>query len=174
MRVRLLLDDFYTGGLDPMLAALDRHPNVEVRLYNPLTQRVARPLNLVTDFTRVNRRMHNKSFTVDNQVAIVGGRNIGNEYFAAGSGVAFADLDVIAVGVAVSDVSKQFDLYWNSPSAYPLALLVRAAPSDSATKVEEMFSSARADQESVAYLRPRAHHPSCATCSTSKARSRMG
>jgi cardiolipin synthase C len=152
VRVRLLLDDFYTAGLDPMLAALDGRPNVEVRLYNPLTQRVARTLNLVTDFTRVNRRMHNKSFTVDNQVTIVGGRNIANEYFAAGTGVAFADLDVIAVGAAVSDVSKEFDLYWNSPSAYPLTKLVRAAPSAVAIKVEAMFSSARADPESVAYL----------------------
>jgi putative cardiolipin synthase len=136
VRVRLLLDDFYTAGLDPLIAALDGHPNVEVRLYNPLVQRTARMLNLATDFTRVNRRMHNKSFTVDNQVSIVGGRNIGNEYFGAGSGLAFADLDVIAVGAAVSDVSKQFDLYWNSPSAYPSA----------------MFAATRADAGSVAYL----------------------
>ncbi|HEY1438239.1 MAG TPA: phospholipase D-like domain-containing protein [Casimicrobiaceae bacterium] len=83
VRVRLLLDDFYTAGLDPLIAALDGHRNVEVRLYNPLVQRTARMLNLATDFTRVNRRMHNKSFTVDNQVSIVGGRNIGNEYFGA-------------------------------------------------------------------------------------------
>jgi putative cardiolipin synthase len=152
VRVRLLLDDFYTAGLDPMLAVLDGHPNIEVRLYNPLAQRVARTLNLVTDFTRVNRRMHNKSFTVDNQVSIVGGRNIANEYFATGSGVAFADLDVTAVGAAVSDVSNQFDLYWNSPSAYPLAKLVRAAPSDSANNVEAMFAPTRVDPESIAYL----------------------
>jgi hypothetical protein len=72
VRVRLLLDDFYTAGLDPLIAALDGHRNVEVRLYNPLVQRTARMLNLATDFTRVNRRMHNKSFTVDNQVSIVG------------------------------------------------------------------------------------------------------
>ncbi|HWZ71141.1 MAG TPA: phospholipase D family protein [Casimicrobiaceae bacterium] len=152
VRVRLLLDDFYTAGLDPMIAALDAHPNVEVRLYNPLAQRAARTLNLLTDFTRVNRRMHNKSFTVDNQVSIVGGRNIGNEYFGAGSGVAFADLDVIAVGAAVSDVSKQFDVYWNSPSAYPAAKLVRVAPAEGVTKVEAMFATTRADPDSVAYL----------------------
>src|SRR5204863_3092203 len=85
---------------------------------NPVVQRDNRALNFLTDFTRVNRRMHNKSFTADNQVSVVGGRNIGNEYFGAGSGVGFADLDVIAIGTAVRDVSKEFDLYWNSPSAY--------------------------------------------------------
>jgi putative cardiolipin synthase len=152
VRVRLLLDDLFTRGLDPTIAALDGQPNIEVRLYNPLAQRDARALNFVTDFTRVNRRMHNKSFTVDNQVSIVGGRNVGNEYFAAGSGVAFADLDVIAVGSVVSDVSKQFDLYWNSLSAYPAASLVGASRPDGATQLQAMFASTRADPESVAYL----------------------
>ena len=98
VRVRILLDDANTDGLDETIAALDGHPNIEVRLYNPLRMRSARLLNFATDFTRVNRRMHNKSFTADNQATIVGGRNIGNEYFAAGEGVAFADLDVLASG----------------------------------------------------------------------------
>jgi putative cardiolipin synthase len=124
VRVRLLLDDLNTRGLDPNIAALDAHPNIEVRLYNPFVQRAARAFNFLTDFTRVNRRMHNKSFTADQQVSVVGGRNIGNEYFGAGSGVGFADLDVIAVGPAVRDVSREFDLYWNSPSAYPAASFV--------------------------------------------------
>ena len=79
--MRLLLDDINTSGLDSTIAVLDAHPNLEVRLYNPLKQRGARVLN-ITDFARVNKRMHNKSFTADNQVSIVGGRNIGNEYFA--------------------------------------------------------------------------------------------
>jgi cardiolipin synthase C len=152
VRVRLLLDDFYSSGLDPIIAALDGHPNIQVRLYNPFIQRGARALNLITDFTRLNRRMHNKSFTIDNQVSIVGGRNIGNEYFAAGGGVAFADLDVIAVGPAVSDVSKQFDLYWNCLSAYPAASLVGASRADGASKLQALFASTRADPESVAYL----------------------
>ncbi len=152
VRVRLLLDDFYTDGLDPTIAALDAHPNIEVRLYNPFTLRAARSLNLATDFIRVNRRMHNKSFTADNQVSIVGGRNIGNEYFGAGTGVAFADLDVIAVGAAVSDVSKEFDLYWNSPSAYPAVSLVGPVTPGGATKLQERFASTSRDPESVAYL----------------------
>ena len=107
VRVRLLLDDLNTKGLDPTLAALDAHPNIEVRLYNPLVERNARALNFLTDFTRVNRRMHNKSFTVDNQATIVGGRNIADEYFGAGTDLTFADLDVLAVGSAVPEVSKR-------------------------------------------------------------------
>jgi putative cardiolipin synthase len=152
VRVRLLLDDVNTAGLDPTIAVLDAHPNIEVRLYNPLVMRDTRGLNFLTDFTRVNRRMHNKSFTVDNQVTLVGGRNIGNEYFAAGSGVTFADLDVIAVGAAVSEVSKEFDTYWNSPSAYPAASLVGAPGPDSVADLKARFAATRTDPESVAYV----------------------
>jgi len=152
VRVRLLLDDFNTKGLDPAIAALDAHPNIEVRLYNPLVKRDARALNFLTDFTRVNRRMHNKSFTADNQVSVVGGRNVGNEYFGAGTGVGFADLDVIAVGAAVRDVSKEFDLYWNSASAYPAASFVGAAGPGAAAELRANFSATRADPQSAAYL----------------------
>ena len=152
VRVRLLLDDFYAGDVYRALAALDAQPNIEVRLYNPLVPRGARKLNLLTDFTRVNRRMHNKSFTVDNQVSIVGGRNVGNVYFGAGTGLAFADLDVIAVGAAVGQVSKQFDLYWNSPAAYPAASLNGPGSSDAASTLEAKFAATRADPESLAFL----------------------
>ena len=152
VRVRLLLDDLNTGGLDPTIAALDAHPNIEVRLYNPLVHRGVRSLNFLTDFGRVNRRMHNKSFTVDNQVSVVGGRNIGNEYFGAGSGVVFADLDVIAVGAAVREVSKEFDLYWNSPSAYPAASFVGTPGPDGTADLAARFAATRADPASVAYL----------------------
>ncbi|HTO48116.1 MAG TPA: phospholipase D family protein [Burkholderiales bacterium] len=152
VRVRLLLDDLNTGGLDPTIATLDAHPNLEVRLYNPLVQRGLRLLNFMTDFERVNRRMHNKSFTVDNQVSIVGGRNIGNEYFGAGDGVLFADLDVIAVGAAVREVSREFDLCWNSASAYPAAAFAGAPGPDGAADLQGRFAATRADPESVAYL----------------------
>ena len=128
VRVRLLLDDNNTAGLDPMLAALDRDPNIEVRLFNPFTWRAWRSLGYLTDFSRLNRRMHNKSFTADNQVTIVGGRNIGNEYFDAGSDVLFVDLDVIALGPVVHEVSQDFDAYWNSKSAYPVNLLIKPDP----------------------------------------------
>jgi len=154
VRVRLLLDDNGVSGLDDTLAALDAHPNIEVRLYNPFAQRgAARALGYVTDFTRINRRMHNKSFTADNRTTIVGGRNVGNEYFGAGREVVFEDLDVVAIGQAVHEVSAAFDLYWNSASAYPAALIVGAAWPQGAARLESDFAAARADPESVQYVR---------------------
>ena len=152
VRVRLLLDDNNTGGLDETIAALDSHPNIEVRLYNPLARRPARWTSYVTDFRRVNRRMHNKSLTVDNQATVVGGRNVGDDYFAAGQGVAFADLDVIAVGAAVHEVSTAFDLYWNSASAYPAEKLLGPAAPGAAEQLKATFAATRADPESAQYL----------------------
>jgi putative cardiolipin synthase len=124
VRVRLLLDDNNTSGLDPVLAALDAHPNIEVRLFNPFVPRAPRWLGYLTDFSRANRRMHNKSFTADNQVTIIGGRNVGDEYFGATSGVLFTDVDVMAAGPVVRDVSDSFDRYWRSQSSYPVRLLL--------------------------------------------------
>jgi len=126
VRVRLLIDDNGTSGLDKKLALLNAEPNVEVRLFNPFPFRAFKQLGFLTDFRRLNRRMHNKSLTVDGQATIVGGRNIGDEYFGATQGVAFADLDVMAVGDIVDKVSQDFDRYWNNQSAYPLEQLVAA------------------------------------------------
>src|SRR5438067_895639 len=98
VRVRLLLDDNNTSGMDATLAALDGHPNIEVRLFNPFLIRSVRTLGYLTAFSRANRRMHNKSFTVDSQVTIVGGRNVGDEYFGADDDVLFRDLDVMSIG----------------------------------------------------------------------------
>lgn len=128
VRVRLLLDDNGIAGMDDILARLDADPRIEVRLFNPFAFRPLKALGYVTSFGRANRRMHNKSFTADNQATIAGGRNVGDEYFGATEGVLFADLDVLAVGAVVPDVSADFDRYWASASAYPLApLLGRAA-----------------------------------------------
>jgi putative cardiolipin synthase len=124
VRVRLLLDDNNTAGLDATLTALDAHPNIEVRLFNPFVLRNMRPLGYLFDFNRANRRMHNKSFTADSQATIVGGRNIGDAYFGASDDVLFTDLDVMAVGPVVDDVSKNFDRYWSSNSAYPVDRLL--------------------------------------------------
>jgi putative cardiolipin synthase len=126
VRVRLLLDDINTAGLDATLAYLDAHPNIEVRLFNPFPSRGARWLGWLTDFSRLNRRMHNKSFTADNQATIIGGRNVGDEYFDAAEGEAFVDLDVLAVGPVVRQVSADFDRYWASGSSYPFERLVPA------------------------------------------------
>ena len=129
VRVRLLLDDNNTGGMDPILLALDAHPNLELRLYNPFRQRSMRPTAYLTEFGRLNRRMHNKSFTADNLATIVGGRNVGDEYFGAAEDVDFADLDLLAIGAVVSEVSGLFDLYWNSASAYPVASIAKPSAS---------------------------------------------
>ncbi|MEW6203733.1 MAG: phospholipase D family protein [Pseudomonadota bacterium] len=119
VRVRLLLDDNGITGLDNQLNRLDRHPNIEVRLFNPFVIRNPKWLGYITDFSRANRRMHNKSFTVDNMVTISGGRNIGDEYFGATDAQLFTDLDMLCVGVVVDAVSRDFDLYWQSNSSYP-------------------------------------------------------
>ena len=150
VRVRLLLDDNNTSGLDRTLAALDSHPNIEVRLFNPFVIRKPR-IGYLTDFFRANRRMHNKSFTADNEATIIGGRNIGDEYFGAAEGLLFVDLDVMAVGPVVSDVSKDFDRYWASASSYPADRIV--APVDPA-QIAEIAGAAEAverDPAAVAY-----------------------
>jgi putative cardiolipin synthase len=134
VRVRLLLDDHLTPGLDTTLAALDSHPNIEVRLFNPFVIRKPRVLGFITDFSRANRRMHNKSFTADNQATIIGGRNVGDEYFDATEGFVFVDLDVMAVGPVVKDVSNDFDRYWASRSSYPVNRLL--PPADPALLAE--------------------------------------
>jgi len=152
VRVRLLVDDNNTAGLDETLAALDSHPNLEVRLYNPLTHRRVRALSYLLAPRRLNRRMHNKSFTVDNQATVVGGRNVGDEYFGAGDGMVFTDLDVLAVGPVVREVSAEFDLYWNSESAVPAAGLLRPAGAEEVRRLESRFASVRADREAERYL----------------------
>lgn len=131
VRVRLLLDDNGIAGLDELLAALDSHPNIEVRLFNPFVVRSPKWLGYLTDFSRLNHRMHNKSFTADNQATVIGGRNVADEYFGAGDAALFADLDVLAVGPVVSKLSADFDRYWSSASAYPAALIL-AKPEDGA------------------------------------------
>ena len=105
VRVRLLVDDMGLAGRDFSSAVLDSHPNIEVRIFNPFSRNVGRLSQFVTRFGSVTRRMHNKSFTVDNQATILGGRNIGNEYFEADPDIAFADLDVLLIGPVVEDVS---------------------------------------------------------------------
>ena len=124
VRVRLLLDDAGTEGMDDTLIALDSHPLIEVRLFNPFRLRWPKLLGYATDFFRLNRRMHNKSFTADSQASIVGGRNVGDEYFGATDGVLFADLDLLTVGAVVQDVSSDFDRYWASLSAYPVEHII--------------------------------------------------
>ncbi|MEA3410876.1 MAG: phospholipase D family protein [Pseudomonadota bacterium] len=118
VRVRLLLDDMGTSGKDRQIAALNTHPDIEVRIFNPFARNTMRLSQFLSRYGRVTRRMHNKSFIADNQFAILGGRNIGNEYFGTDEDTAFSDLDIVVAGPAVQDASDAFDLYWNSELAY--------------------------------------------------------
>ncbi|MEO5624332.1 MAG: phospholipase D family protein [Dokdonella sp.] len=124
VRVRILLDDLDISEEDHMLNALDAHPNIEVRLFNPLRFRQRSTLSKIGQFlvegSRLNRRMHNKSFIVDGMQAIIGGRNIGDAYFDAGDDVHFRDLDVLTIGPVVAQIAQMFDVYWNSDVAFPV------------------------------------------------------
>ncbi len=120
VRVRFLLDDIFTTVRDKELKLIDAHPNIEVRLYNPVSRFGIRSLNFLFDFRRANRRMHNKSFIADNQVAIVGGRNIADEYFELKPEGEFMDFDVVALGPIAADVSEQFDSFWNHERSLPI------------------------------------------------------
>ena len=124
VRVRLLIDDMYGEEADDVWSALATHPNIEVRLYNPFSRSYSKNLQFIVQAKRVNHRMHSKTYTVDNQVTIVGGRNIGNEYFDADKDVAFSDLDAMSIGTVVPEVSDEFDQYWNNRHSYPIAALI--------------------------------------------------
>ena len=128
VRVRMLLDDMNAEGMDSKLLLLDAHPNIEIRLYNPFRNRTgpARAVELVQRVFSVNHRMHDKAWIADGRVAVVGGRNIGEEYFGAANEVNFRDLDTVLFGPAVDEASAIFDRYWNSAAVVPLSALARA------------------------------------------------
>ncbi len=128
VRVRLLMDDALTQEVDAGLLSLDDHDNIEVRVFNPFPRRRSRLISFIANFNILNRRMHNKSFTVDNQVTIVGGRNIADEYFQSGGESEFIDEDLLAIGPVVDDVSDGFDEYWNSPEAIPMHVFDAMVP----------------------------------------------
>jgi putative cardiolipin synthase len=152
VRVRLLLDDNGISGLDAVVAALDSHPNIEVRLFNPFASRNFKTLGFLTDFSRLNHRMHNKSLTADTQATIVGGRNVGDEYFGAAQDMVFADLDVLGVGPIAGEVARAFDAYWNSASAYPAASLIGAAKPGAVPALEAKFAAVRESPRATSYV----------------------
>ena len=153
VRVRLLIDDMDLEGRDASLIALDGHPNIELRVFNPFDRKLSRMPQFVTGFGSVTRRMHNKSFTLDNQVTIVGGRNIGNEYFDADPTLEFSDLDVMAIGEVVKEVSHSFDLYWNSELAYPATTLISDQPTEEEVKaLYEQLQAYLAEHKDAPYL----------------------
>ena len=155
VRVRLLLDDLDARAKNYALAALDQHPNVSVRLFNPVaSRRGVIPLigDWITDGRRLNRRMHNKIWVVDNRVAIGGGRNLGNEYFGASEGPNFVDLDLAMVGPVVREASASFDAYWNAAASYPVALLNPKAVNENALRdLRERLATAAMDARASEY-----------------------
>jgi putative cardiolipin synthase len=157
VRVRLLVDDMAMGGRDLDAAVLACHPNIEVRLFNPFTRNTSRTMQFLTRYGFVTRRMHNKSFTVDNQATILGGRNIGDEYFDAHPDLAFSDMDVLAIGPVVLEVSSVFDLYWNSDFSYPALVLKGKPPSpeeiDEKTRALKAFIASQQDSPYLEALR---------------------
>jgi putative cardiolipin synthase len=130
VRVRILLDDINVAGRDRLLAALDAHPRIEVRIYNPFAERhgLRKALDFLWEFTRLNRRMHNKSLTVDGAFTVVGGRNIGDEYFDAAVELNFRDRDVLAAGPVVAQTAAMFATFWSSSLARPIGEIATPAP----------------------------------------------
>jgi cardiolipin synthase C len=137
VRVRVLVDDLNTAGEDRRFMHLGAHANVEVRVFNPFpggrSATWTRLLASVNDIPRINHRMHNKLFVADNALAITGGRNIGDEYFARGQHSNFIDLDVVAAGAIVRELSASFDAFWNSKYAYPIASLASPVSAEPAS-----------------------------------------
>jgi putative cardiolipin synthase len=157
VRVRLLVDDIELEGRDFGAAVLDSHPNIEVRIFNPFSRKVGRTSQFITGLGKQTRRMHNKSFTVDNQETILGGRNIGSEYFEAHSQFAFVDLDIFAAGPVAPQVSASFDQYWNNELSYPLSTLVEQTPTaeeiDALKREFDAFILAQQDSPYLEHLR---------------------
>ncbi len=125
VKVRVMLDDINLNEREYLLVALDSHPQIEIRIFNPIPTRrgVVKWLNFLGDFSRLNRRMHNKSFTVDGAFSIVGGRNIGDEYFDLSDEINFRDRDVLVMGSVITDIQASFGEYWDSRWSYPVDLL---------------------------------------------------
>ncbi|WP_454722226.1 phospholipase D family protein [Delftia acidovorans] len=128
VRVRVLLDDFHSTGANAQVMRLAFVPGIEMRMFNPLagarSSALGRAYTLLTDFQRAQQRMHNKLFIADNAMGVIGGRNLGDAYFDADSASNFVDLDVLAAGPVVNDLSRSFDSYWNNQRAYPVQSLI--------------------------------------------------
>jgi putative cardiolipin synthase len=155
VRVRMLLDDMDARNENAAFAALAAHPSIEVRTFNPFASRhgaLRFVAEATTSFERINRRMHNKSWIADNRIAVVGGRNIGDEYFGASDDVNFVDLDFAMIGPVVREASASFDRYWNSPASYPIETLDPAAVTpDALTRLRNELRSHAAHAEQSRY-----------------------
>ena len=175
VKVRILLDDMGLQGRDKNISALNAHPNIEIRIFNPFASRKMHALDFLTDFKRVNHRMHNKSFIADNALAIIGGRNIGNHYFKASKKSNFRDLDVVAAGPVVREISGVFDYFWNGSWSAPISSLTsfHQTPKDLAKHQKRLIQKIPRDRfyyeltedtaDLQSHLKPLSHRFSWAT-----------
>jgi putative cardiolipin synthase len=138
VRVRFLLDDVFTTVPDRNFLLMNQHPNIEIRIFNPVSRRGIYAFNFVGQFSQANRRMHNKSYTVDNLISVVGGRNIADEYFELKTDSVFVDFDVLAMGPIAAEISNSFDEYWNHSRAVPIEQFTK-------NKKNEDLETVRAD-----------------------------
>jgi len=151
VRVRFLLDDIFTTVDDSELAVLDSHPNIELRIFNPISRKGLYGFNYIGHFGLLNRRMHNKSFTVDNQVSIVGGRNIADEYYQLESSGEFIDFDMLTVGPIVKEVSSEFDIYWNHKLAVPFDVVYSSADAEELAETRSSMDRAMEEAGTTIY-----------------------
>ncbi|HQW59199.1 phospholipase D family protein [Thermomonas sp.] len=156
VQVRVLLDDLDARAKSQALLALDSHPRISIRIFNPLATRdgmLGTALEFASDFERVNRRAHNKSWIVDGRLAVAGGRNLGDEYFMASPEANFQDLDLLVAGPAVAALADAFDSYWNSESAWPIRALEPRKPQGEALQaVRESLRQSTSDAGKEAWV----------------------
>lgn len=158
VRVRLLLDDTSSDGRDASIALLTAHPNIQVRLFNPLhlgrATGVTRTLGRALDLGQQHRRMHNKLWLADNAAAIVGGRNLGDEYFDAEPSLNFTDIDLLAIGPVAEQLGQSFDQYWNSALSKPIQQFLWRQPErqeldEARQRLRGYLAQARARQKTL-------------------------
>ncbi|MGZ3428754.1 MAG: phospholipase D-like domain-containing protein, partial [Polyangia bacterium] len=141
VRVRLLIDDYNTKGHDLGFEALAAIPNIEVRVFNPYARGRLRLPQFIGRFTELNHRMHNKMFVVDGEAAIVGGRNLTDDYFGLGRALDFRDFDLLAIGAVVPQAEAAFDRYWNSEWAYPITTLKKRSSPEQLARARARFAA---------------------------------
>ncbi len=155
VRVRILLDDYHSSGRNALAMRLAFEPNIEMRMFNPLAGArgsfIRRMFNALDDADQLQQRMHNKLFIADNAMGLTGGRNLGDAYFGAGEKINFVDLDVLAAGPIVKDLSRSFDDYWNNERAYPVQSLVTRAELD---RIRDRARRAQEDSDKAAQAKP--------------------
>ena len=153
VRVRMLIDDIYGNKDEDTWVGLDAHENIEVRMWNPWKRGGNRMIQSIMRAATINYRMHAKSFTADNQATILGGRNIGDEYFDADTNVAFSDIDVLTIGPPVGEVSNEFDSYWNAEHAYPVNTLMHQGTDQDLSALRTKKNAFYEKQSSLDYVK---------------------